>query len=93
MSSSDTSLRPGIFSRQRIEGYPDVLIQPLDTQTVEQSSSAWVGVGGAIAAHLQRSEEFWELSRPRQPEPVESGGYTALEAVSNWLLSSEENFL
>ena len=91
MSSSETLPGPGHFVWQRVWDYPDVLIQPLDAETVEQSSRARVWVGGAIAALLRHSAGRWELSLPDQPEHVESGGSAALAVVSNWLRPSEEN--
>lgn len=91
MSSSETFPGPGHFVWQRVWDYPDVLIQPLDAETVEQSSRARVWVGGAIAAHLQRSDGRWGIRLPDQPEHVESGGSAAIAVVSNWLRPSEEN--
>jgi len=91
VSSSETFPGPGHFVWQRVWDYPDVLIQPLDAETVEQSSRARVWVGGAIAAHLQRSDGRWGIRLPDQPEHVESGGSAAIAVVSNWLRPSEEN--
>ena len=91
MLSSDTHPLPGIFTWQRLWGYPDVRIQPLDAETVEQSSRARVWVEGAIAAYLRRSGGRWELSLPGRPGHLEISGSTAAAVVSNWLLPSEEN--
>lgn len=91
MSSPEPFPGPGRFIWQRLWNFPDVRIQPLDAETVEQASRARVWVGGAIAAYLQRSEGRWDLSLPGQPEHVEIGGSTASAVVSNWLLPSEEN--
>lgn len=82
---------PGRFVWQRVLDYPDARIQPLDAETVEQAGRARVWVEGAIAAHLQRSEDRWELSLPGRPEHLEISGSTATAVVSNWLLPSEEN--
>lgn len=91
MPPSDVFPGPGRFVWQRVWDYPDVLIQPLDAETVDRSHHARVWVGGAIAALLRHSAGRWELSPPDQPEHVESGGSAAIAVVSNWLLSSEEN--
>lgn len=91
MSSSDTFPGPGRFVWQRVWSYPDVQIQPLDAETVEQASRARVWVEGAIAAHLQRSDGGWGISLPGRPEHLEISGSTAASVVSNWLLPSEEN--
>lgn len=91
MKSSEAFPGPGRFVWKRLWNFPDVRIQPLDAETVEQASRARVWVDGAIAANLQRSAGRWELSLPGRTEPVESSGSTAAAAVSNWLLPSEEN--
>ena len=91
MSSSETFPGPGHFVWQGVLGYPDVRIQPLDAETVEQSSRSRVWVEGEIAAYLRRSESRWELSLPGRPEHLEISGSTAAAVVSNWLLPSEEN--
>ena len=91
MSSSETLPGPGHFVWQRVWDYPDVLIQPLDAETVAQASRARVWVSGDIAAYLQRSPGRWELSLPGRPEHIENSGSTAIAVVSNWLLPSEEN--
>lgn len=91
MRSSETFPGPGRFVWKRLRNFPDVRIQPLDAETVEQAGRARVWVEGAIAANLHRSSGSWDLSLLGQPEPVESGGSTATAVVSNWLRPSEEN--
>nr|DAU43827.1 MAG TPA: hypothetical protein [Caudoviricetes sp.] len=86
MRPSETFTGPGYFVWQRVWSYPDVQIQPLDAETVEQSSRARVWVEGAIAAHLHRSDGRWGISLPNHPEPLEISGSTAASVVSNWLL-------
>jgi hypothetical protein len=76
---------------QRVWRHPNARIQPLGAKTVYQASSARVWVDGAIAAHLQRLEGRWELSALGKDPSPKIYGSTALEAVSNWLLSDVES--
>jgi hypothetical protein len=76
---------------QRVWQHPDVRIQPLDAQTLHQSTRARVWVGGEISAYLQRSGEGWELSLPGSDRTPEIYGSTAIDAVNNWLSNPQEN--
>lgn len=91
MSSSENFPESGRSVWLRVWNSPDVQIQPLDAETVGQASRARVWVEGVIAAHLQRSERYWELRLPGRPRPIASSGSTATSAVINWLPLFEEN--
>lgn len=83
-------LTSGRFTWQRVWRHPNARIQPLDSRTVYQANRARLWIGGQVTATLQRLGGGWELRLCDQPEALASRGSTALEAISNFLSSSEE---
>lgn len=89
MSSPDVV--PGRFTWQRVWRHEDAVIQPLNAGTVYRATEARLWIHGKIVANLDRRSGRWVLTPLDQTAAPTRPGSTALEAVSNWLLSSEEN--
>lgn len=84
MSNIDTKTGRSVWTHIR-QPHPTASLQPLDAETIHESSQVRVWVGGEQVAIARRSGSVWAVHVPGQGGIPAAFGASALEAVTNWL--------